>query len=114
MQKSAPGSVIKSHSKSLLCEFLLETVDKFERAYCCIYSSKMLFEERFEETSLGSLNEMKIRSGKCAHNNNNLAPCIKHPLRPDDTLQGLALLYGVSVSIHATLSQNLNTPPWSK
>ncbi|GFS45240.1 hypothetical protein NPIL_279091 [Nephila pilipes] len=62
----------------------------------------MLFEECLEDISLNGYNEMHVRCKTAAEDENfNKKNYIKHFVQPGDTLQGLALQYGVN-----TYSQN--------
>ncbi|XP_055952770.1 lysM and putative peptidoglycan-binding domain-containing protein 2-like isoform X3 [Argiope bruennichi] len=58
----------------------------------------MLSEECYEDICLKGDNEMRIKYGSMSNDQNfNRKNCISHIVRPGDTLQGLALFYGVNM-----------------
>ncbi|KAF8771509.1 LysM and putative peptidoglycan-binding like protein [Argiope bruennichi] len=59
---------------------------------------EMLSEECYEDICLKGDNEMRIKYGSMSNDQNfNRKNCISHIVRPGDTLQGLALFYGVNM-----------------
>ncbi|GFX15682.1 acyl-CoA synthetase family member 2, mitochondrial [Trichonephila clavipes] len=74
----------------------------------------MLFEECLEDISLKSYNEMHVRCKMMSEDENfNKKNYIKHFVQPGDTLQGLALQYGVN-NYHTHLEEeyeNYRKPP---
>ncbi|GFY51584.1 hypothetical protein TNIN_452521 [Trichonephila inaurata madagascariensis] len=73
------------------------TTIPFRQSFGVIF--KMLFEECLEDISLKGYNEMHVRCKTMSEDENfNKKNYIKHFVQPGDTLQGLALQYGVNVS----------------